>query len=1691
MKLKFFTLLTMLFFSLNCFSQFSKTHYIPPLSNSDSQSPLEQYVYISCPSITPISFQIQEIGGAIINGTVSRDIPYVYSIGTGADTQLLITKSDVNTIKNNKGYIIQAQDLIYANVRLTATQNFQAGGLVSKGNAALGTVFRIGAFVNTGVATTSDNHYTFGSILATENNTTISFADIKTGVVLINNAAAGNTPSNIVLNAGESFVFAAEGPNNFNRDGLIGASIISNKPIAVNCGSFAGSNGTTTNLDLGMDQIVSAERTGTEYIFIKGSGVDVTERPLIVANENNTDVFVNGSPTPVITLSAGQYLALSGSDFSANNNLYIRTSKNAFAYQGIGGSTNQANQNMHFVPPLSCQTPKSINNIPLLNEVGALTNFIGTVCVVTKTGATLTFIIDGVNYTLATLPIGIFVTGPLSVTGNIGFETYTFQGLTGNISVFSTEQVYLSYYGTSGAATYGGFYSGFTFQPEIVFQPLVSTLSNCIPNVNLEVNTISNFNSYQWYFNGNPIVGATSNVYVPTQPGFYKIKASLTACGIEFFSDEIPVSSCANDTDNDLVNDNIDLDIDNDGLINCTESYGNQIISTANTAAGTVAVGTFSNSFTGVITTSVIASPTPFVGNIDGSFISDVPAGKTNWVKYEMTFAQPMSFGLEYVTTANTSDLLNSNAQYIVNSPINKTITVLNPNNQLLIDTNYDGIYESGITSYSSFEIRFRLNGIIPLVAGTGTFKFLTSQSNSISLTHKNLLDTAPNKVTLKFFATCVPLDSDNDGVGDQYDFDSDNDGIPDLVESQGASYIPLSNTDANNDGIDTIFGNGIIPADSDNDGVPDYLDLDSDNDGIYDLVESGSNAPDTNNNGIIDGSNFGTNGLANSLETSFDNGILNYTVANTDTITPYNYLDLDSDGDGCNDVIEAGFIDVNSDGLLGNVVPPTVNSNGIVTSGIGYTTPNANYLIAAPIIVTTQPLDIITCELQSATFTLTTNAVNGYQWQFSTDGGTVWNNLINNATYSGVTSISLIVSNVTPLMNGYKYRVFLSKNGNSCGLFSGAANLTTYALPVVNSPITLIQCDDDTDAISDFNLTEKNNFISANFALETFTYFTTFAAANTNNTAFQITTPTIYNSGNATVWVRVENANTCFSVAQLNLIVSVTQINTTTFHRDFTVCDDNLPSDTDGISAFDFSSVTTDIQAILPPPLSNYTISYYANNADALAESNEITTPSNYRNVILNQQDIYVRVDSILDNACFGLGPFITLTVEALPIAYPITNYKECDDASNDGIYSFNTSSLESDLLQGQTNKTITYFNNANNPLQDANGVFITSPFPATFTTTSQTIKVRITNNITATNNGIPCFDETTVQFIIDVKPNANPIPTNLTTKCDDELDPAIQNGLFTFNTSTFETTILNGQSGMNVTYTLQNGTVLPSIAPTFTTGTQNVLVTITNPLNTTCPSTMIIPFVVNPIPNIDLTGDELICTNLPTFVATLNAAITDGTPITNYTYQWYLDGAILSSETSYSITVNTAGIYTVEVATVPQGCIVTRTIDVVASNIATIDEIIVTDLVDNNTIEIIVSGTGNYVYSYDDSAFQESNIFTNVPMGIHTVYVQDANGCGTVYQVISVLGVPQYFTPNGDGYNDTWNIKGASDQFYYKSIIHIFDRFGKLLKQISPIGNGWDGTYNGKEMIGDDYWYSIQFDDGRSTKGHFSLKR
>ena len=711
--------------------------------------------------------------------------------------------------------------------------------------------------------------------------------------------------------------------------------------------------------------------------------------------------------------------------------------------------------------------------------------------------------------------------------------------------------------------------------------------------------------------------------------------------------------------------------------------------------------------------------------------------------------------------------------------------------------------------------------------------------------------------------------------------------------------------------------------------------------------------------------------------------------------------------------------------------------------------------------------------------------------------------------TPTGGTSSATSPTPSTATVGNTKYYVSQTTTATGCEGPRSEIIVTINPLPIVND-VTITQCDSDliADGKTLFNLTVNNDAISANYSNETFTYYTSSNGANNavaadlipNDLAFENTTPTLMD-----IWSRVTNKITgCHSVAKITLKVPATNI-TPNYKITFPpVCDDFLDvngnnngnnNKRDGITTFDFSSTKAIILAQLPTN-QVYIINYYKNELDALAELNVITTISNYRNIgYPNSQDIWIRIDSDLDNACYGLGPYLTLNVEVLPVANAAIITRQCD-GNNDDIFTFDTSALEYDLLKGQNNLKITYFDQANNPLKDANGVSIISPFPINFTSTSQTIKAVVTNNTPQ-----QCSDETTIAFIVDASPQAFAVPSILTTTCDDEADPINQDGKFAFDTSTFESTILGGQMGMDVKYYDQNNVLLPSPLPNpFLTNTQNITVKVQNPLNTICSASTTLSFVVNPIPNIDLNldgdDDNLVCQNDPSFYVQLNAGIQDGTPTSNYTYVWSKDGTIIPGETAYILDVNTEGLFTVKVEN-SLGCSNIRTIKVTASDVAKIDSIDIQDLADTNTVTVNVSASslGDYEFSLDErlGPFQDSNFFDNVSAGIHEVFVNDKNGCRPITQAtIAVVGAPKFFTPNGDGYNDYWSVKGVNETFNSKSIIYIFDRYGKILKQWVPyLNQGWDGTFNGLPLPADDYWFTLKLEDGREAKGHFSIKR
>ena len=133
-------------------------------------------------------------------------------------------------------------------------------------------------------------------------------------------------------------------------------------------------------------------------------------------------------------------------------------------------------------------------------------------------------------------------------------------------------------------------------------------------------------------------------------------------------------------------------------------------------------------------------------------------------------------------------------------------------------------------------------------------------------------------------------------------------------------------------------------------------------------------------------------------------------------------------------------------------------------------------------------------------------------------------------------------------------------------------------------------------------------------------------------------------------------------------------------------------------------------------------------------------------------------------------------------------------------------------------------------------------------------------------------------------------------------------------------------------------------------------------------------------------------------------------------------------------------------------------------------------------------------FLYSLDDGEATDNGVFDDVSPGSHTVTITDGQGCWSYTEEVIIVDYPRFFTPNGDGVNDTWSI--IEQQEIPISQIYIFDRFGKLLKQLDPDGAGWDGLYNGNQMPATDYWFKIIYIEGAGStqkefRAHFSLKR
>ena len=712
----------------------------------------------------------------------------------------------------------------------------------------------------------------------------------------------------------------------------------------------------------------------------------------------------------------------------------------------------------------------------------------------------------------------------------------------------------------------------------------------------------------------------------------------------------------------------------------------------------------------------------------------------------------------------------------------------------------------------------------------------------------------------------------------------------------------------------------------------------------------------------------------------------------------------------------------------------------------------------------------------------------------------------------------------------------------------TGCYNIGSFKI-IINIPLQLTTpaplslCDDDAtpnNQYHSFNLTIRDNAINQNTGY-TVTYYPSLALAQaggpttiTDFTAYTNSSPSVQTLG-----VVVTSAAGCQSITTLDIRVlplpTPKDPSLATPAMIFPAqCETSTGS---GVAQFD---LTTN-QGYIKNGDPNVTLHYFPSHTALENNTNEITTPTvalvgdpSIAGTTINLvQYVYIAVESTVFTGYNGRKCYKEVKqgfiVNPLPSVASIADYQICEaDPSgvNDGKEQFDLTTQNSALLA----------NNLTTPISSYSVMFyedaaLTLPInnPSAYLNTSspQTIYVQITNTITGCESAVGQFN-----IVVNPKPLINYSMTDMK-ECDTD---GVNNGTKLYTQST--TSPLPSLAGyvdaiLGITQTAptyivefyynsqsdaqagNSGNALTNLT-TYEVQTGTYWVRVENTV-TGCYQLdsfdVIIEKLAEPVISSTI-NSNIACVRWDTTTVTNGLVLDSGITAANYTYQWYADGIVIPAPAGTTVDYVVSDIpqsttqitYTIKAtSSMPPllGCtsVVSpaSTFTVIKSGPAGDISYNVSNAFENNQIITVTnSGYGLYEYSLDDGPRQTSPIFENVSLGSHTVYiwdVRDPNGysCG-VEQLTNVQAVdyPHYFTPNGDGIHDTWNIVGLGGQPNTK--IYIFDRLGKLLKQISSTSAGWDGTFNGSPLPSDDYWFTVDYEEtslGKQFKSHFSLKR
>jgi len=649
-------------------------------------------------------------------------------------------------------------------------------------------------------------------------------------------------------------------------------------------------------------------------------------------------------------------------------------------------------------------------------------------------------------------------------------------------------------------------------------------------------------------------------------------------------------------------------------------------------------------------------------------------------------------------------------------------------------------------------------------------------------------------------------------------------------------------------------------------------------------------------------------------------------------------------------------------------------------------------------------------------------------------------------------------------------YELFIDFNDGSCETFEGIAYVSYHEIPVANLANDIIICDDDNDDTWSFDLSLQDLIILDNQDNMTYSvhYFESQEDADDNVNEIIGN----YNNINKRqqIFARIHNDGNPNCYDTTSFFVEVFDTPIANLIGDWEICDDNTDGD-DKNGRRDFDLSTLDVVVLGAQDPQQFSITYHTSQLDA--DANVFSLPTLYYNTTPNLEEIFVRIANIANPDCFNTTSF-NLIVNIIPEVFNITLYQCDEDGNPDGLTLFNLTEASEELTGGIADRSTKFFLNildAENNTNEIDGNSFSN------TVNPQTIFVQVINDLTG------CFD--IAELDLDV--TATDANDAILTHCDND---GVEDGFYNFNLTDANATILNGlPTTVTISYyeTYENSLLeINELDAFFTNSTpysQTIFARIENA--NACYGITQIELTVYELPNINTEFETLYCLNYFPQTITLDSGLINNIP-EDFTYEWS------TGETTPDVSINEPGTYTVTVMNA-NNCTKERTIIVLPSNIATFENIEVIDATSNNTITVFVSGEGDYEFSLNnsDGPYQDSNYFENVPPGLHTVYVRDKNECGIVNDIVSVIGFPKFFTPNDDSYNDTWHVYGINDPSQFKSDIYIFDRYGKLLKQLLPQGSGWDGTFNGHDLPSSDYWFHVKLQDGRVFKSHFTLKR